>query len=349
MTLDPSDVAGAGTVGHASAGHGTSAPDACSVRFDEDDVSAFGTAAKAGFWLAVEQSGPWGREAATSSHLPADIGRRLADECASRGGRLSLLRAPGPHSDTEHVAGRTAYLAFSGPRPWLLATHGASVADLLAADLDALAAGDLAATRASLPGSRECPPVLLVCTNGRRDVCCALRGRPVALDAAAGSPGRVWEASHTGGHRFAPTGVLLPFGATLARLDADLCGQTLKAADDARLPLGMLGSRHDRGRSPLAPSAQAAESFVREQLGETSLTALAARPLDGPGDGQERHAVEHADGRAWTVTCERVGRADPRPESCGKAPVPTLEWVVRLEPAPAAPESSPRASAGPAA
>ncbi len=123
-----------------------------------------------------------------------------------------------------------------GPTPWLLEARLDDPAALLDLDYDALAEGDQAAVVASLPGASPAAPVLLVCTNGRRDVCCAVRGRPVALEASAHAPGRVWEASHTGGHRFAPTGVLLPFGATLARLDPTLCLDVLSSADAASCP-----------------------------------------------------------------------------------------------------------------
>ena len=122
--------------------------------------------------------------------------------------------------------------------------------------------------RASLPGAEPADPVLLVCTNGRRDVCCAIRGRPVALEAAARAPGRVWESSHTGGHRFAPTGVLLPHGAALARLDAGGCADVLAAASAGQLPAWALGPAHDRGRSalpapPRRPSPSCAASSAR--------------------------------------------------------------------------------------
>ncbi|KQU70299.1 sucrase ferredoxin [Phycicoccus sp. Root101] len=342
-------------------GHGTPAPDACSVGFDRAGVSAYGTAARADFFVALEQPGPWGRDAATQSHLPTDLGSALAEACSSRGGRLSLIRRPGRHPDDSHdpaPAGHTAYLAWAGEQPWLLTGRVADPAVLLDVDLDALARGDRDAVTRSLPGMAPCPPVLLVCTNGRRDVCCAVRGRPVALDAAAEAPGRVWEASHTGGHRFAPTGVLLPHGATLARLDATLAGEVLAAAGHGALPLGLLGPAHDRGRSALAPGAQAAESHVRHLVSEVSLTAFTVTelarvstppagtpadtasdtPLDTPdgtpqaavGTGGSTFEVVHEDGRSWVVHCERLLLAGELPESCGKHPVHVSVWDTRV-------------------
>ena len=123
--------------------------------------------------------------------------------------------------------------------------------------------------------------------------------------AAAASPGRVWESSHTGGHRFAPTGVLLPFGATLARLDADLCAAVLGAAEAGHLPARLLGPGPRPRAQRTGPAAQAAESWVRAEHGITELTALAT---SGPAD-DGFCTVSHRDGRSWGVTLERSERA----------------------------------------
>jgi hypothetical protein len=309
--------------------HGVSAPDACSVGFDRAGVSAYGTAAVARFFVALEQPGPWGRAAATQSHLPAAVGESLDRACSSRGGRLTLIRRPGRHADDAHEAGHTAYLAWAGADPWLLATTVVDPAALLEVDLDALARGDRDAVVASCPDAEPAEPVLLVCTNGRRDVCCAVRGRPVALDAAELAPGRVWEASHTGGHRFAPTGVLLPHGLTLARLDARSAASVLEWAARDEAPVSLSGPRHDRGLSALPAPVQAAVAHVRHDEALTSLTALTAS-WDG---ASETVTVSHRDGRAWTVQVRREAPATVDgaglPESCGKAAIPVLEWRTR--------------------
>lgn len=306
--------------------HAIPAPDACSVGFDRVGVSAYGTAARATFFVALEQPGPWGRDAATESHLPAAVGRSLSQACAERGGRLSLIRRPGRHADDHHDTGHTAYLAWAGADPWLLELSVTDPATLLELDLDGLARGDRAAVLATAPGATGAEPVLLLCTNGRRDVCCAVRGRPVALEAAATHPGRVWEASHTGGHRFAPTGVLLPHGATLARLDAESSAAVLSEAVTGHLPESVLGPLHDRGRSPLAGPQQAAESFVRHHAGVTDLTALT---VEGAGT-TDSYTVSHEDGRTWQVVLHRRP-VDALPESCGKTAVPVQDWVGRLQ------------------
>ena len=198
------------------------------------------------------------------------------------------------------------------------------VGDLLGLDWGALARGSRALVQASLLGSHPGEPALLVCTNGRRDVCCAVRGRPLAAHAARVAPGRAWEVSHTGGHRFAPTAVLLPWGQTLARLDHRASEWVLAASETGHLPAELLGPLHDRGRSGVPGPSQCAESHVRAETGETRLAALWA-DLPEETDGGWQVIVTHTDGRRWRVrvTREPVGRT--RPESCGKKAIEVLE------------------------
>lgn len=312
----------------ATTGHGHSAPDACSVLWDGDGTSAYGTAARATWFVVLEQPGPWGRVAATESHLNPDVGARLEALCAQSGGRFMLMRRPGAHADRPDT--HEVLVAWAGVRPgdaWAIRGRAERPELLLQLDGAAIAAGDRESVLAQLPDAVAGGPTLLVCTNGRRDVCCALRGRPVAAAAAEAWPGGVWEVSHTGGHRFAPTAVLLPWGQTLARLDAATARDVTVAAREGRLPADLLGARHDRGRSALPPASQAAESHVRGLAGETSLAALWADAPVGDDSGWTV-PVHHVDGRRWSVRVVRRDVGLTRPESCGKAPVTAHEYAV---------------------
>jgi hypothetical protein len=249
-----------------------------------------------------------------------------------------LIRRPGGHAD--HGGPRRVLVAWAGPRAddaWLLAADVEAPADLHGLDWSALAEGDRTLVQASLPAAAEAPPQLLVCTNGRRDVCCAVRGRPLAAAAAELAPGRVWEVSHTGGHRFAPTAVLVPWGQTLARLDDSSADAVLRASDSGRLPRELLGAVHDRGRSPLSGPAQCAESHVRALVGETRLGALSAVPPEHTDDTAALIDVSHVDGRRWTLRVERRPSGRQRPESCGKAPIDVLAYVAEVAAGPEAP------------
>jgi hypothetical protein len=275
----------------------------------------------------VEQNGPWGRTAATESYFPADVGDELTRACRAAGGRLGLIRRPGEHADPR-TGPRLCYLAWSGPQSFLLVGRVETPQELLRLPLEALASGDRVAVTAALPQFRPSPPVFLVCTNGRHDVCCAIRGRPVALAGHDRYPGRVWESSHTGGHRFSPTGVLLPWGRTLGRLDVDSVGDVLESADVGDLPFGMLGPLHDRGSSAYPPAVQVGESAVRDLVGETDLEALTAS-----ANGSLEVRVNHRDGRGWMVALSVV-EGEPRRNSCGEPEEPARTWTAIVTPRP---------------
>jgi hypothetical protein len=78
----------------------------------------------------------------------------------------------------------------------------------------------------------------------------------------------------------------------------------------------------------LPPAAQAAESFVRDLVGETSLTALTTEAAEAAEELEVM--VRHEDGRTWTVLVRRVGAGVDLVESCGKRAIAAQEWLLRL-------------------
>jgi len=310
---------------------GAPAARACSVIWDNVRASPTGTAPAARFWLALEQNGPWGREAATQSRLDPEVGAALDRTCQEAGGRFILIRRPGAHPEGRTRSPQRVYLAGGlVDQPWLLSTDLDGPSRLGRLPLGALADGDIAMVQDSMPELEATPaPVLLVCTNSRRDICCAVRGRPVALESSLRRPGHVWECSHTGGHRFAPTGVLLPFGQTYARLSGRSAVLAIDAATRGEVPTELMGTTYDRGRSHLSPPAQAAESVVRQRIHELSLLALSTAAVPQPGRANAWECrVSHVDGRHWDVVAVRESGGDDRPSSCGKSSVPTWQWSV---------------------
>jgi hypothetical protein len=101
----------------------------------------------------------------------------------------------------------------------------------------------------------------LVCTNGARDPCCAIRGPAVVQALQRVRPGQVYECSHLGGHRFAANVLVLPEGLCFGRLDARSAPTLAGELEAGRLPL-----EHFRGRTAYEPQQQAAEILVRRQL-----------------------------------------------------------------------------------
>jgi hypothetical protein len=259
--------------------------------------------------VCLEQNGPWGAKAWTSSHLDPVVGAAIESAAGEHRVRPSLIRRPGRHADADASAARHVLLAHAQPgASWLLAGIVDSPDQLLALDWAALAAGSRDDVAASLPGVSPAPPQLLVCTNGTRDTCCARLGRPVASAAAEQFPDRVWEVTHTSGHRFAPTTVLLPSGTLHGRvLDA---APLLSAASAGELVLAGY-----RGRSVWPVGGQVAEEHVRRTFDLTGLDDLTVSFTDPDW------LVAHRDGRTWAVRVTPYDEGE-RSESCGKESKP---------------------------
>lgn len=266
-----------------------------------------GSAPTALGWLLVEQPGPWGRKAATESRLDPELGAALETAAAEHGVRLALVRRPRRHPDDHAPHPRTVFAASSLPdRTGLWTTTVEDPAALLDLDFAALAAG-----RGPAAWDQHPRPLLLVCTNGRRDRCCALLGRPVAESLHADYGDQVWETTHLSGHRFAATTAVLPWGYLHGRLTLDDAADVLRSANAGRLALSGL-----RGRATWSAHGQAAEIAVREHLEERDPAALEVQ-----GD-RDRVLVRHRDGRGWSVDVVESETAAARAESCGKAAIP---------------------------
>ncbi len=284
-------------------------PEACSaLSLDADEVLT-GTAPHPRAWLALEQPGPWGRKAPSSSHLDRDFGAALDARAKAAGVTFVLIRRPGRHAD-HHTASRRVLLASHPGAGWLEQTSLDDARELGELDLESLAEG-----RRPGFGDATADPTVLICTNGRRDLCCAEVGRARVAALAPELGESLWESSHLGGHRFAPTVLLLPSGVVLGRASVT----DILAAVAGRVPLGAY-----RGRSALAPAAQVAEAAVLTELGGDRAGVREADRLDvlpPSGDGPWAVTVRVPNGASWLVTVEEHAGLE-RPESCGRVAEP---------------------------
>lgn len=164
----------------------------------------------------------------------------------------------------------------------------------------------------------------LVCTNGARDQCCAIRGAAVVHALAEARPGQAYESSHLGGHRFAANLLVLPAGLCFGRLDVHAALALVDELDAGRLPL-----EHFRGRCSFTPEQQAAEILVRRELGLSGLDDLQlADRLSGSEPLSVATTFTTPDGGLVTAVVD--GRTlPPRRVSCrdDKVEAPT-EWTL---------------------
>lgn len=197
----------------------------CSFASVEDDEPIIGTAPTDTELLLVESPGPWGREAVTDNRLPDVVREHLGgldlkvfllrryDGSAGPGTRVFLARATEAGYD---VRGTVL------ERP----------EDLLDLDLPGMPAYD--------------GPLWLVCTNGKRDRCCAELGRPIAGLLSQEWPEGTWETTHLGGHRFSGTLLALPSGLTLGRLDTSTALAACEAVERGEVPVEWVRGRAGR-------------------------------------------------------------------------------------------------------
>lgn len=272
-----------------------------------------GTAATATTWLLLEQPGPWGPKALTSSHLDPALGRALEAAAKGTGVRIALIRRPGRHADCGTPTERRVYAAHTVPgNVWLRTAALHDPRKLLDLDFTALGTGAPRTFDAALEGRPHTgDPLALVCTNGKRDRCCALLGRPLAAELAASGVDGVWEVTHLGGHRFSPTLLVLPYGYAYGRAEAHAVKEVLHGVGEGRIVV-----EGCRGNSAWERPGQAAELAVRTAAGEYAAEALSVVRTDGAAPRWEV-TVAHADGRRWRVTVAQSASLPPRAESCG--------------------------------
>lgn len=276
-----------------------------------------GTAPSTARWLCLEHPEPWPRDI---TRHPDQAIRDFLARAADTGFRPLLVRPPG--SATGGV--RRILLCDTdpdAPTSELRTVTGASeLAELPLPEPGRRLAG------APSGGSSPTGVQLLVCTHTERDPCCGRDGRELVAELGAARVPDVWECSHLGGHRFAPTALVLPTGYVYGRLDRERAVSVLAAA-----AAGAVTTDGCRGRSTWSAAGQVAELAVREATGLLAAAALTVHPDDVDG----RVRVDERDGLRWTVEVSTVELDEVRPASCGSRP--TLMVPLRAGPVRALP------------
>ncbi|MCA1726089.1 MAG: hypothetical protein LC722_00040 [Actinobacteria bacterium] len=158
-------------------------------------------------------------------------------------------------------------------------------------------------------GVRHTRALYLVCTHGRRDPCCAERGRPLARSLSAARPDGTWEASHIGGDRFAGNLVCFPHGLYFGRV-APGAAEAIAAAYER----GTVPTEHYRGRSCYGFAVQVAEAHLRREHGIDGVDDLRLRSASRARRWVTA-AFSDAGGAEHTVRVV-VGRGEPRRLTC---------------------------------
>jgi hypothetical protein len=296
----------------------------CSDAARERQDPMLGTAPPQGRFLLVEQDSGWAYDGFPSIPMPEDVRAEVLRRAERVGARVMLIRRPGRPSSSV-CSLRSWCVVDGGAAEGHRVTWGtwAYPAELLSGvdRLEQLARWSLEGTdvaAAGVPGDDE--PLLLVCTHGKKDVCCAVRGRPVAAALAARWPEQTWECSHTGGDRFAANLLLLPDGATYGGLDVEAADQVVRAHREGRPVTAYLRGVVGRPRP-----VQAAVVAVHEQMGPLpwrDVVPTGALPIEPTEDEVAATLVrmELRDGRVVEVEVREHVRAAARLTCQGGVP-----------------------------
>jgi hypothetical protein len=233
----------------------------CSTLSLESGEQLFGSASTNEVWFLLEYSRPWGAKVLPESDLSESIKTAL-NSYLSTIPKSNLLFIK---QQFRHIEGIAFYVALTRETdPQLYEFHLESYDDLLTLDIPAIVSGDPA-----YDDRITSEPLYLICTNARRDQCCARYGLPAYKTMVNQTGSRVWQCSHLGGHRFAPTALFLPHGINYGRFNANEIGQIMSDYDQGIIQLAYL-----RGRVCYDSPAQAADYFLRAEIESGEIDAL---------------------------------------------------------------------------
>lgn len=248
----------------------------CAEVSSENAEPLAATASHIDHWLLVEYRGLWSSEPLEGSRLSDPVEAHLREQLATLPrSRLLFVRRPQRRAHP----GLAVFLAGSVERaPWLRGLELEDHEELLSLDLAAMMRDGAGPARALDH------PLLVVCTHGKRDRCCARYGRPLyeALRDEAGE-GWVWQSTHVGGDRFAGNLVCLPEGLYFGRVAREEVTQLLDEYLAGRIYL-----ERYRGRSCYPFVVQAAERAVRERAGLTGIDDLGLESAERTPGGRWR-------------------------------------------------------------
>ena len=227
----------------------------CADVSSEHAESLAATASRVDHWILVEYRGLWDRDVLGGSLLSEELKAHLRDQLARLPhSRLLFVKKP----ERRPYARRALFFGCSRPgEERFFGLEFDRHDDLVSLDFAS------ALRNGGLPGIPVEHPLLVVCTHGKRDRCCAKYGRPLYDQLRREAPSDwVWESTHVGGDRFAGNVVFLPQALYFGRVEED---DVLRLVDAYRT--GRIYLERYRGRASHTFAVQAAERYVRELAG----------------------------------------------------------------------------------
>ena len=227
------------------------------------------TASRIDSWILLEYRGMWDRDVLGGSLLSDGLKSRLREQLHElRPSRLLFLKKP----ERRSYGRRQVWFGTSKPgEERFFQLEVDRLEDLRDFDFPGALSGE------GTPGVPVDHPLLVVCTHGKRDRCCAKNGRPL-YDALRREtePDWVWQSTHVGGDRFAGNVVVFPYALYYGRVEPGDATALLDAN-----AAGRIDAERYRGRAAYTFPVQAAEQGIRDAeglLGIDDLAFVGCRP-----------------------------------------------------------------------
>ena len=210
----------------------------------------YGTALEVKNWFLLEYSGIWKRDAFAQSALPQEVKEHLGGFLSSfEESRIQLIGGQRPGSAVFYYAHSSEF------SPKLYRFEIERYEDLLSIDLPEL-------VRTGEIEKFSCEErLVLVCTHGARDGCCAAAGSGVYRELLKKEGIRVWRTTHVGAHRFAANLVMLPEGIYYGRVDGENFEDVISSHLRGEIFLDCY-----RGRSCFSQTSQVSDYFLRKKI-----------------------------------------------------------------------------------
>ena len=287
-------------------------PFRCAAAARDRDDPQLGTAPQTRRWLLLEHRGPWQIDALAGSQIAPDVLEVLTRTTQVQSARPLLIRRPGRSEARSEQSWAVVY------------ENGAVRWGRWRWDEDLRDAADALAATADEPADVPAP-LLLVCAHGLHDVCCALRGRPVAAALALEWPEATWECSHVGGDRFAANLVVLPDGVYYGNLDAGSALPVVRAHLS-----GEVAVDHLRGMTRVPPAAQVAVAEVHRRYGPFAAGDVEVAAIDHASNGSWRIELTTRGARsiAVAVTIAATRRRSAQLTCRAPGDTPAMEYHV---------------------
>jgi hypothetical protein len=275
----------------------------CSQIASQYGVPLVGKATRGDIWFLIEYPGSWGEKAFEQSEIPAGVKEYFYKFSETNPFiRTLLIRKPGSHKQRE----LKFFVGLTHPmKPLLFEYQVKNYSDLLKIDLESIIAG-----LPVEPSYEREEPLYLVCTNGKRDKCCAIYGPGIYHAMAEEAGDAVWQSSHIGGHNKAPVALFFPYGVNYGRTTPSQARNLVKQFHQGKVVLS-----HYRGRVCFDDYIQAGEHYWREQTGILNLPGMQVESVTPLAGDQWRLSITDVDG------CNKVTLQVQRRDSNVEIPV----------------------------